>query len=114
MQTNLEEMTNNYNLACVEAVRDVIHKLATKWGTNTVDLLNAKNYQIFTAPYDDSLIIHAFIAKKPHLGRATYSNAEMQKDVQEAFEELPTQVVINAMIHYGWEEFDQVINWRIY
>ena len=20
----------------------------------------------------------------------------------------------NAMIHYGWEEFDQVINWRIY
>lgn len=64
MQTNLEEMTNNHNLACVEAVRDVIHKLATKWGTETVDLLNAEDYQIFTGLYDDSLIIHAFIAKK--------------------------------------------------
>ena len=31
MQTNLEEMTNNYNLACAEEVRDVIHKLAREF-----------------------------------------------------------------------------------
>lgn len=114
MQTNLEEMTNNHNLSCVEAVRDVIHKLATKWGAEVVDQLNAENYQIFTGLFDDSLSIHAFIAKKTHPGRAYYFNSEMQKDVQEAFDEVPAQVVINAMIHYGWEELVQVIDWRIY
>lgn len=31
MQTNLEEMVNNYNPACVEVVRDVIHKLAREF-----------------------------------------------------------------------------------
>lgn len=31
MQTNLEEMANNYNLARVEVVRDVIHKLAREF-----------------------------------------------------------------------------------
>lgn len=43
-----------------------------------------------------------------------YYNSEMQKDAQEAFNEVPAQVVINAMTHYGREEFDSVIDWRIY
>lgn len=105
MQTNLEEMTNNYNLACAEAVRDIIHK----WGTEVVDLLNAENHRIYTGLYDDSLTIHAFIAKE-----AYHSNPEMQKDVQETFDGASAQVVLGAMIHYGWGELDQAINWRIY
>ena len=114
MQTNLEEMTNKHNLACVEAVRDVIHKLATKWGAEVVDLLNAENYQIFTRLYNNRLIVHAFIAKGAPLESAYYFNPEMQKDVQEAFDEVPVQVILNALIHYGWQEIDQEINWRIY
>lgn len=109
MQTNIEERTNNYNLACAEAVRDIIHKLATKRGTEVVDLLNAENYRIYTGLYDDSLTIHAFIAKE-----AYYSNPEMQKDVQETFDGASAQVVLGAMTHYGWGELDQAINWRIY
>jgi hypothetical protein len=31
MQTNIEEMANNYNLARVEVVRDVIHKPAREF-----------------------------------------------------------------------------------
>lgn len=45
---------------------------------------------------------------------ADYPNFEMQKDVQEAFDEMAVQAVLAEMIHYGWEEFDQVIDWRIY
>lgn len=114
MQTNLEEMTNNYNLACVEAVRDTIHKLATKWGTEEVDLLNAGNYKIFIRLYSDTLIPYAFIAKNPHSVRARYNNPEMQADVQDAFDRLPTQVILCAMIHYNWDNIDQAINWRIH
>lgn len=114
MQTNLEEMTNNYNLACVEAVRDTIHKLATKWGAEEVDLLNAGKYKIFIRLYGDTLITHAFIAKNPYNMMAHYDNPEMQADVQAAFDRLPTQVILCAMIHYGWEEVDQAIDWRIY
>ena len=114
MQTNLEEMTNNYNLACAEAVRDTIHKLATKWGVEEVDLLNAGKYQIFIRLYEDTLIPHAFIAKNLHRVRAHYDNPEMQGDVQDAFDRLPAQVIPGAMIHYGWDELDQAINWRIY
>ena len=114
MQTNIEEMTNNYNLACAEAVRDIIHKLATKWGTEVVDRLNAENYRIYTGLYDDSLTIHAFIAKEAYQGKTYYSNPEMQKDVQETFDGASAQVVLGAMIHYGWGELDQAINWRIY
>lgn len=114
MQTNLEEMMNNHNLACVEAVRDVIHKLATKWGTKVVDILNAEDYQIFTGLYADTLTVHAFIAKNTYPGRAYYFNSEMQTDIQEAFDELPAQLVFDAMTHYGLEDLEQVIRWRIY
>lgn len=114
MQTNLEEMTNNYNLACAEAVRDTIHKLATKWGTEEVDLLNAGKYQIFIKLYEGTLIPYAFIAKNPYTARVQYDNPEMQGDVQDAFDRLPAQVILGAMIHYGWGDIDQAINWRIY
>ena len=75
MQTNIEVM-NNYKLACVEVVRDTIHKLATKWGVEKVNLLNAGKYQIVIR--------------------------------------LPAQVILGAMIHYGWDELDWAIDWRIY
>lgn len=114
MQTNLEEMTNNYNLACVEAVHDVIHKLAAKWGTKVVDILNTEDYQIFTGLYDGTLTIHAFIAKNTSRGREYYFNSGMQADVQEAFDGVPAQLILNAMMHYGWAEFEQAISWRIH
>lgn len=114
MQTNLEEITDKYNLVCARAVRDTIHKLATKWGAEEVDLLNAEKYQIFIRLYEGTLIPHAFIAKTPYMARAYYDNPEMQDDVQDAFDGLPAQVVLGAMIHYGWGELYQAINWGIY
>lgn len=114
MQTNIEEMTNNYNITCAEVVRDTIHKLATKWGTEEVGLLNAGSYKIFIRLYESTLIPLAFIAKNPYSTRAHYDNPEMQSEVQDAFDRLPTQVIMCAMIQRGWDELDQAIDWRIY
>lgn len=39
---------------------------------------------------------------------------ELNADVQEAFDKLGFQVVLNAMIHYGMESTDEPLYWRIY
>lgn len=39
MQTNLEQMTKEYSIACAKAVRDTIHKLAAKWDKELIDAL---------------------------------------------------------------------------
>lgn len=43
-----------------------------------------------------------------------YDDDELNADVQEAFDKLGFQVVLNAMIHYGMESTDEPLYWRIY
>ena len=43
-----------------------------------------------------------------------YEDDELNADVQEAFDKLGFQVVLNAMIHYGMESTDEPLYWRIY
>lgn len=40
-------------------------------------------------------------------------NEEMNSLVQEAFDELPLQVVLNALIYDGLESVSQITQWRI-
>ena len=63
MQTELEEITKEYSLACAKAVRDTIHELAEKWGQDAVDDLNERDYCVCVELYDKSLCIYARVAK---------------------------------------------------
>lgn len=113
MQTEIEKLTNEYARACAKAVRDAIHELANKWDSKVVNLLNAGDYYICAELYSDSLSILAYIGKDGYYGYERYLNSDMQCDIQETFDKLGAQVVLNAMIHYGWEETTQTITWRI-
>ena len=111
---NLEEMTKQYNLACAKAVRDAIHELAEKWGHDAINDLNERDYYVCAELYDDSPCIVGYIGKDDYYGFIRYENDELNEAIQEVFDNLGAQVVLNAMIHYGWEETTQTITWRIY
>lgn len=110
---NLEELTKMYSDACMRAVEDAIHELANKWDSKVVDLLNAGDYYICAELYGDSLSILAYIGKDDYYGYERYLNSDMQHDVQEVFDKLGAQVVLNAMVYCGWEETTQTITWEI-
>lgn len=110
---NLEELTKMYSDACMRAVEDAIHKLTNKWDSKVVDLLNAGEYHIYAELYGDSLNILAYIGKDGYYGYERYLNSDMQRDVQEVFDKLGAQVVLNAMVYCGWEETIQTITWEI-
>lgn len=110
---NLEELTKMYSDACMRAVEDAIHELTNKWDSKVVDLLNAGEYHICAELYGDSLSILAYIGKDGYYGYERYLNSDMQCDVQEVFDKLGAQVVLNAMVYCGWEETTQTITWEI-
>lgn len=110
---NLEEMTKEYSLACAKAVQDAIHELAEKWGNKVVDELNESDYKACVELYDGSMCIYAHIAKDDYYGPTRHENNELNADVQEAFDKLGVQVVLNAMVHYGMEDVTQTIYWKI-
>lgn len=110
---NLEEMTKVYSDVCMRAVEDAIHELANKWDSKVVDLLNVGEYYICAELYGDSLSILTYIGKDGDYGYVRYANSDMQRDIQETFDKLGAQVVLNAMIYCGWEETMQTITWEI-
>lgn len=114
MQIELEELTKEYSLACAKAVQDAIHELAEKWDNKVVDELNEQDYKVCVELYDESLCIYARVAKDDYDGPIRYENDELNADVQEAFDKLGSQVVLNAMIHYGMVYTDEPLYWRIY
>lgn len=113
MLTNLEQMTKEYNIACAKAVRDTIHQLAIKWDQELIDALNANGFQITVEFYNADLYLEAYIGKDDFFEPIRYENEEMNSLVQEAFNELPFQVVLNAMIYDGLESVNQITQWRI-
>lgn len=113
MQTNLEQITKQYNIVCAQAVRDTIHKLVVKWDQELIDTLNANDFQITVELYNRDLCIEAYIGKDDFFGPIRYENKEMNSLVQEAFDELPLQVVLNALIYDGLESVSQIAQWEI-
>lgn len=114
MQTKLEEMTKEYSLACVKAVQDTIHTLAEKWDHKVVDDLNDQDYKVYVELYNGSLCIYARIAKDDYSGPIRHENNELNAAVQEAFDKLGAQVVLNAMVRSGMESTDELVSWRVY
>ena len=108
-EINLEEMGKEYSLACVKAVRDTIHKLVLEWGDELVDTLKENGFKIATTLYGDSLCIEAYVGKNTYMPER-YIDRDINATVQGAFDNLPLQVTLNAMI---WESTEQVIYWEI-
>lgn len=75
--------------------------------------VNANDFQITVELYDRDLCIEAYIGKDDFFGPIRYENEEMNSLVQEAFDELPLQIVLNALIYDGLESVSQIIQWRI-
>lgn len=111
---NLEQMTKEYNLACAKAVKDTIHELAEKWGHDLVSDLNEQRYEVCVELYDQNLCIYAYVGKDDYFGPIKYKDDSLNDAVQEAFDNLGLQVVLNAMLYYGMEDITQTIYWRIY
>lgn len=114
MQTELEEMAKEYNLACAKAVRDAIHELAEKWDPDLVRDLNEQRYEVCVELYDQNLTIYAYVGKDDYCGPIKYKDDSLNEAIQEAFDNLGLQVVLNAMLYYGMEDITQTIYWRIY
>ena len=83
-------------------------------GNKVVDELNESDYKACVELYDGSMCIYARVAKDDYYGPTRYGDAELNADVQEAFDKLGVQVVLNAMVHYGMESTDEPLYWRIY
>lgn len=113
MQTNLEQMTKEYGIACAKALHDTIHKLTAKWDQELIDTLNANNFKITAEVYNNDLCVEAYIGKEDYFGPTRYEDKELNRLVQEAFDELPTQVVLNALIYEGLETTSQTMQWEI-
>lgn len=115
MQTeiNLEEMNKEYSLTCVEAVRSAIHKLVLEWGDELVDALKEKGFEIITELYDGAFCIEAYVGKDDDWELEKCADEIVNAAVQEAFDNLPTQVVLNALIWEGMDSAEQVIHWEI-
>lgn len=114
MQTEIEELTREYNQACAKAVRDVIHDLANKWGTEVVDTLNEASYGVCVELFEPDLSIHAYVGVAGFLGFTRFEDESINHDVQEAFGTMNFQVVLNAMIHYGMETTTETLHFRVY
>nr|DAT67116.1 MAG TPA: hypothetical protein [Caudoviricetes sp.]DAY31018.1 MAG TPA: hypothetical protein [Caudoviricetes sp.] len=114
MQTNLEEMTEEYSLACAKAVRDTIHALAEKWGNKVVDELNEQGYNIWVELLGGEMVVRACVCKGDYWTYKIHDNADIQREAQAALDTLNVQVVLNAMIKLGLENVNQVTRWRIY
>lgn len=65
--------------------------------------MNESDYKACVELYDGSMCIYARVAKDDYYGPIRYDDDELNADVQEAFDKLGFQVVLNAMIHYGME-----------
>lgn len=105
----MKQMTKEYSLACVEVVRDTIHKLALEWGNELVDTLKENGFKIATTLYGGDLCIEAYVGKNGDVPER-YIDRDINAAVQEAFDNLPLQVTLNAMI---WESVEQITYWEI-
>lgn len=113
MQTELEQLTNEYGRACAKAVRDAIHEFVSKWDPDLVNDLNEQQYEVCVELYDQNLCIYAYVGKDDYFGPIKYENDQMNYDIQETFDNLGFNVVLNAMLWDGLEDITQTIYWEI-
>lgn len=99
---------------CIREVEDAIHRLVSKWDKKTVEYLNEQGYEVCAELYDDSLCILAYLGKDDYFGPIKYEDDALNEAIQEVFDALGAQVVLNAMIYCGWEETTHTVTWRIY
>ena len=110
---NLEEMNKKYSLACVEAVQDTIRKLAVEWGGELINTLKENDFKIITEVYGNDFCIEAYVGRNGYYMPEKYADEAINIAVQEAFDNLPMQITLNAMIQEGAGATGQPIYWGI-
>ena len=109
----LEQLTEEYSLACYEAVRHAINKLTITWDTETKNNLREQGYEVCVELYDQNLCIYAYVGKDDYFDPVKYEDDSINQAIQEVFDNLGFQVVFNAMLRLGMEDVTQTIHWRI-
>ena len=113
---NLEEKTKEYSLTCNRAVEVAIQETTSTWEEETLDWLTSNDYAVYVKLYGGSLNIYAYIGRDDYLGTQKYEAEqaeEMNEAIQETFDRLGVQVVLNAMIYCGMEDAEQEICWKL-
>lgn len=110
---NLEEMTEEYGLACYSAVRSAIDKVTITWDTETKDYLRNNGYSIWVELVDGDLVVRACVCKGDTWNYTLYNDGNIQREVQAALDTLDVRVVLNAMLAMKIENINQVTRWRI-
>lgn len=114
MHPDLEQMTEEYSLACYRAVRRAINKVTITWDTETKDYLRNNGYSIWVELVDGDLVVRACVCKGDTWNYKLYDDANIQREVQAALDTLDVRVVLNAMLAVKIENINQVTRWRIY
>lgn len=114
MQTDLEELTRGYSLACYDAVRRAINSVTIAWDPETKDYLRNNGYSIWIQLYNGELCAHACVCSGDYWSYTLYDDADIQREVQAALDTLSAQVVLNAMLSLKIENINQTTRWRIY
>ena len=113
MQTNLEQLTEEYNRACDWEVRHAIDSVTIPWDLETKNYLREQGYEVCVELYDQNLCIYAYVGKDDYFGPIKYEDDSINQAIQEVFDKLGFQVVFNAMLWLGMEDVNQTICWRI-
>lgn len=113
MQTNLEQMTEEFSLACYGAVHHAIDSVTILWDPETKNYLREQGYDVCVELYDQNLCIYAYVGKDDYFGPIKYEDDSINQAIQEVFDNLGFQVVFNAMLRLGMEDVNQIIHWRI-
>ena len=113
MQTEIEELTREYNYACAWEVRHAIDSVTIPWDTEMKNYLREQRYEVCVELYDQNLCIHAYVGKDDYFGPIKYEDDALNEAIQETFDSLGFQVVFNAMLWLGMEDVNQTIHWRI-
>lgn len=114
MGANLEQLTEEYSLACYGAVREAINKVTIAWDTKTKDYLRNNRYDIWVHLPNGELRAHACVCKGDYWSYTLYDDADIQREIQAALDTLSAQVVLNAMFALKINNVNQTTRWRIY
>ena len=114
MGANLEQLTEEYSLACYGAVREAINKVTIAWDAKTKNYLRKQGYSIWVELPKGEMTVRAYVCKGDYWHYSLYNNADIQREIQAALDALSVQVVLNAMLRVGMENVNQVTRWSIY
>lgn len=114
MEPNLEQLTEEYSIACYGAVRRAINSVTIAWEAEMKNYLHNNGYDIWVRLANGELRAHACVCSGDYWSYTLYDDVDIQREVQAALDTLSAQVVLNAMFALKINDINQTTRWRIY